>query len=318
MSLDFGLMGITIKTTELLLRNRRREPLCDGLYLQATPGTMTAIIGPSGCGKSVLLSLLTGYQRPTQGSLFFGDHELWSNYGHVRDIIGYVPQAEVMIPELLVAESLDYRLRFRFRDSSPAERLQQIRKTCTMLGLDKLDELLAKRVGSSESRGEFPSGGERRRINIAHELLSQPGVLFMDEPTSGLSSSESDTLIKHMQMFALERDIAVIMTIHSPSQYTFECFHNVMVLGMGGVLAYYGSREKAADYFHTTTPVAYDRENPAEYILRCVSNGREVGRGAALRFKECRRQPEFNYLIHPLDGTSTPSHVAVPNNATNP
>lgn len=293
-------MGIIIKTTELCLRVRRRV-LCDGLYLQAVPGAMTAIMGPCGCGKSVFLRLLTGYERPTEGRIFFGDSELWADYDCVRDIIGYVPQAEVMIPELLVAESLDYRLRFRFRERNQEQRQKQIRHTCAMLGLGNLDTLLAKRVGSPEWRGEYPSGGERRMINIAHEVLSQPQVLFMDEPTSGLASIDADGLIKQMRVLAVQRAIPVIMTIHAPSRDTFECFHDVIVMGMGGVLAYYGRRDRATEYFQMTTPVAYQGENPAEYILRCVSNEPNAGRDASLRFQEYRRQKEYDYLIRPLN-----------------
>lgn len=295
-------MGIEVNTTELCLWDRRRRALCDGLYLRATPGTLTAIMGPCGCGKSVFLRLLTGYERPTQGRIFFGSRELWADYEHVRDIIGYVPQAEVMIPELLVSESLEYRLRFRFRKRGPEERHEQIRRTCAMLGLGDLDSLLAKRVGSPEWRGEYPSGGERRRINIAHEILSQPQVLFMDEPTSGLASIDADGLIKQMRVLAVQRTIPVIMTIHAPGRDTFECFHDVLVMGMGGVVAYYGKRANAAEYFQRTTPITYQGENPAEYILRCVSNEPHAGREAALRFQERRLQSGFEYLIRPLDG----------------
>ena len=298
-------MGIEVNTTELCLWDRRQRALCDGLYLRATPGTLTAIMGPCGCGKSVFLRLLTGYERPTQGRIFFGNTELWADNECVRDNIGYVPQAEVMIPELRVAESLDYRLRFRFRRRGSGERQEQIRRTCAMLGLGDLDNLLTKRVGSPEWRGEYPSGGERRRINIAHEVLSQPQVLFMDEPTSGLASIDADGLIKQMQTLAVQRAIPVIMTIHAPGRETFECFNDVMVMGMGGVVAYYGKQLKVADYFQKTTPITYQGENPAEYILKCVSNEPHAGREAALRFRECRSQPGFEYLIRPFDGVET-------------
>lgn len=281
------------------------QVLCDGVYLQAGPGTLTAIIGPSGCGKSVLIRLLTGYQRPTTGRIFLGQTELWTDYQRVRDMIGYVPQAEVMIPELRVAESLDYRLRFRFRDSTPQERSKKIRETCTMLGLSDLDNLLNKQVGSSENHGRgFPSGGERRRINIAHEILSQPQVLFMDEPTSGLASIEADALVKHLRKLAVTSEMPVVLTIHSPSRDAFECFHNVLIMGMGGVVAYYGKAGKATDYFQRTTPIEYEGENPAEYVLRCVSNEPNAAREAAQRFRDSRLNNQFDYLIGPVDGAN--------------
>jgi ABC-type multidrug transport system ATPase subunit len=298
-------MGIPVNTTELYFRDRRQRVLSDGLYLRAAPGTLTAIIGPSGCGKSVLIRLLTGYQRPSEGSIFLGDKELWANYERVRDMIGYVPQAEVMIPELRVAESLDYRLRFRFRDRSPQDRQKKIRETCAMLGLSDLDSLLTKQVGSSENHGgRFPSGGERRRINIAHEILSQPQVLFMDEPTSGLASIEADALVKHLRKLAITSESPVVLTIHSPSRDAFESFHNVIIMGMGGVLAYYGKGDKAADYFQRTTPIAYEDENPAEYVLRCVSNEPNAARVAAVRFRENRQNGRFDNLIGPCNGAN--------------
>jgi ABC-type multidrug transport system ATPase subunit len=295
-------MGITVKTTELYCEDRQGRVLCDRLYLQAKPATMTAIVGPSGCGKSVFLRLLTGYQIPQKGRICFGNRDLRRDSGLVREIIGYVPQAEVMIPELLVYESLDYRLRFRFRTRSPEERRKHIRATCAMLGLGDLDNTLLKRVGSPELRGPYPSGGERRRINIAHEILSQPEVLFMDEPTSGLATVEADPLMKQIRELAVGRQIPVVASIHSPSRDTFDCFDYVIVMGMGGVLAYYGTRLKAVDYFQNTTPIAYQGENPVEYVLRCVSNGFNASRQAAVRFQTHRGSPGFEYLIQPWDG----------------
>jgi ABC-type multidrug transport system ATPase subunit len=204
-----------------------------------------------------------------------------------------------MIPELRVAESLDYRMRFRSPGSGPQQRREQIRKTCAMLGLGDLDKLFAKPVGSPESRGEYPSGGERRRINIAHEVLSQPRVLFMDEPTSGLAAIEAYDLIKQMRLLAETRSIPIVMTIHAPGRDTFDCFDDVLVVGMGGVLGYYGWREKVVDYFRETTPVGYLNENPAEYVLKCVPNDLYAGAQAARCFKEKRDQPGFEFLHKP-------------------
>lgn len=238
----------------------------------------------------------------------FGRNDLWVDHKRVLDIIGYVPQAEVMIPELRVAESLDYRMQFRFRGCPPQERRKRIWNTCKMLGLGDLDNLFTKRVGSPEWRGKYPSGGERRRINIAHEVLSQPQVIFMDEPTSGLASIDADELIKEMRKLAFNRDIPVVMTIHAPSRDTFECFEDVLVMGMGGVIAYYGRRENAVGYFQETTFVPYHGENPAEYILKCVSNQPNAAQKAALCFKERRGLPGFEYLLSPLEeAPNTPS-----------
>jgi ABC-type multidrug transport system ATPase subunit len=180
-----------------------------------------------------------------------------------------------------------------------------------MLGLGDLDNLLAKRVGSPEWRGEYPSGGERRRINIAHEVLSQPQVLFMDEPTSGLAFIDADGLIKQMRILAAERDIPVVMTIHAPGRETFECFHDVLVMGMGGAAAYYGPCSKAAEYFQQTTPITYQEENPAEYILKCVSNEPHAAREAGFRFRQCRSGAGFDYLIRPFDGVEAAQPAAV-------
>jgi ABC-type multidrug transport system ATPase subunit len=124
----------------------------------------------------------------------------------------------------------------------------------------------------------------------------------MDEPTSGLASIDADGLIKQMRVLAVQRTIPVIMTIHAPGRETFECFHDVLVMGMGGVVAYYGRQSNVVEYFQKTTPITYQGENPAEYILKCVSNEPHAGREAALRFRECCRQPGFEYLIRPLDG----------------
>lgn len=250
--------------------------LCEGLYLRARPGTFTAIMGRSGAGKSVFLNLVNGYNRADAGSiLFVGEggsvYDLHQDAGEVRDFVGYVPQAEAMIPDLTLRQSLDYRLRLKFPDMAPRVRNAYLTDTCLKLGFDRrrLDEILDTQVGSPEwptGRGGL-SGGERRRANIAHELISRPLVLILDEPTSGLSSVDADKVVRLLSELARKERIAIVATIHQPSRDSFALFTHLLLVNFGGQPLYYGPAGDAPRQLEAASGVSAAGKNPAEYVM---------------------------------------------------
>jgi ABC-type multidrug transport system ATPase subunit len=251
--------------------------ICKGVYIRAKPGTMTAIMGPAGCGKSTLLDLANGYRTPTTGKAFIiKDKEsinIHKNYGKVREWIGYLPQDDVMIPELTVYQSLNYCLKLQFIGLPYQIREHIIRQTCRHLGFEKarLNKFLNTVIGSSESGIRGLSGGERKRANLAHELIAMPLILFLDEPTSGLSSVDADKIVRLLQKLTQLDRLTTIATIHQPSRDTYQRFDHLLLMNHGGTVAYYGSSQDAARYFETITDTSAKR-NPAEYLLEMLDN----------------------------------------------
>lgn len=253
----------------------KKGVLCDGTFIRAKPETITAVMGPSGAGKSVFLNLLNGYNRPTSGHVLVGGQfDVHGSGGAkaVRDFIGYVPQAEVMIPELTVLESLCYRLRLRYPDIKRDFSERFARQVCSRLGFagDELSEFLNKRIGSPESRGKVLSGGQRRRANIAHELVCRTQVLILDEPTSGLSSVDADQIVALLHDLAKQDRMTIITTVHQPSRDAFGKFDDLLLMSYGGKVAYYGPAQQAPGILEKTTGTACGAKNPAEYVLEAL------------------------------------------------
>ena len=272
-----GRPRVGIETTPLYYEVSGRM-ICNGIYIRAQPGTMTAIMGPAGCGKSTLLDLMNGYRIPTEGQVFIlrdtKKINIHQDYGKVRDWLGYLPQDDVMIPELTVYQSLNYCLRLQFIGLVAPIRDHIIRQTGYNIGFDKerLHKFLNTVIGSSESGIRGLSGGERKRANLAHELIAMPLILFLDEPTSGLSSVDADKIVRLLQKLTRLDELTTIATIHQPSRDTFERFDNLLLINHFGTTAYYGSCKKAAPYFEKVTGVSRANRNPAEYLLEMLDN----------------------------------------------
>lgn len=264
---------------------RAGEPghwLCQGVFIRARPGTVTAILGPSGCGKTVLLDLLNGYARPTSGRIEVGRRfDLRRDFDRIRDLIGYVPQGDVMIPELTVGQSLHYRLRLRYPGMSEAMRGRIVHQTCRQLGFpeSEIGRLLERPIGGGELDRKGLSGGERKRINIVHELLGRPAILLLDEPTSGLSSADSDEILGWLGQLARGEGLTLIASVHQPSRVAMEGFDDLLVMAGGGRMAYYGPAARAVGFFQEATDEPFPAGgNAAEYILRLVRQARDADR----------------------------------------
>ena len=155
--------------------------ILDDVSLAVLPGELVGLMGPSGAGKSTLISALNGYCPPASGNVTINGRDLYEQYDEFRGMIGYVPQDDIMHADLTVQEALYYSARLRLpKDYSDNEISQRIRKVIKDLGLEGTEHT---RIGNAELRGI--SGGQRKRVNVAMELLTDPPLLFLDEPTSG-------------------------------------------------------------------------------------------------------------------------------------
>ncbi|MBI5533926.1 MAG: FHA domain-containing protein [Deltaproteobacteria bacterium] len=214
----------------------QQRTLLDHVSFKALPGDMIALMGPSGAGKTTLLLTLNGYLPPSAGLVRINGENLYAIYDNLRGSIGYVPQDDIVHPELTVFEAVRYSARFRLPpDYSDAEIDRRVNETLAQLGLEGVKSL---EIGKPEKK--VLSGGQRKRVNIAMELVTDPVILFLDEPTSGLAADDTTALVKLLHDLAKATGKTIIMTIHQPAKDEYEQFNLCLILGYGGVPMFYG------------------------------------------------------------------------------
>ncbi|MCF0195900.1 MAG: ATP-binding cassette domain-containing protein [Bacteroidaceae bacterium] len=206
-------------------------------------GELVAVMGGSGVGKSTLLSILNGSLPPDSGELTINGKSLYDNLDEMKPLMGFVPQDDLLIPELTVRENLYYTALFCFAGDTKEAINQRVEKVLADLGLAYIADL---KVGTPLQK--TISGGQRKRLNIALELIREPAVLFLDEPTSGLSSADSERVI-HMLKEQTYRSRLVIVNIHQPSSDIYKLFDRLWLLDKGGYPIYDGNNIEAVSHF---------------------------------------------------------------------
>lgn len=206
-------------------------------------GNLIGIMGGSGVGKSTLINLLNGKLDPTAGRLHINGHTI--HKASQTGVIGYVPQDDLLFEELTVYQNLYYNARICFSDFSTS----LIESTVNKI-LDDLDLQDIKNLRVGDPLNKFISGGQRKRLNIALELMREPVVLFVDEPTSGLSSMDSEKVMQLLKDLARSGKL-VIAIIHQPSSDIFKLFDKLWILDKGGYPIYNGNPIDAVVYFKT-------------------------------------------------------------------
>jgi ABC-type multidrug transport system ATPase subunit/pSer/pThr/pTyr-binding forkhead associated (FHA) protein len=250
------------------------KTLLDHVSFKALPGDMIALMGPSGAGKTTLLLTLNGYLPPTNGQVRINGEDLYLIYDALRGSIGYVPQDDIVHPELTVFEAVKYSARFRLPpDYSEDEIDRRVEETLHDLGLEAIMNL---QIGRPEKK--VLSGGQRKRVNIALELVTDPVILFLDEPTSGLAADDTTALINLLADMTHKTGKTIVMTIHQPAKDEFEKFNLAFILGYGGVPLYFGPADESAYRFFGAI---IEREGPYRAMadrtgMRRVDNPRDM------------------------------------------
>ena len=224
----------------------RQRVLLDHITFKARPGDQIALMGPSGAGKTTLLTVLNGYLRPSSGEVRVNGENLYAVYDALRGNIGYVPQDDIVHPELTVWEAIKYSAQFRLPpDYSEEEIDRRVEQTVRDLGLEQVKHL---EIGRPERK--ILSGGQRKRVNIAIELVTDPALMFLDEPTSGLAADDTVALIDLLSNLAKKTGKTIIVTIHQPAREEYEKFNLALIMGYGGVPVYYGpSGRESYEFF---------------------------------------------------------------------
>ncbi|MEY4605208.1 MAG: hypothetical protein RIT43_2500 [Bacteroidota bacterium] len=216
-----------------------------GIEIVEESGTLFGIMGGSGAGKTTLLNVLSGLDPTDQVKVTLNGFPVSSSESKAN--IGYIPQDDLLMEELTVYQNLFFNAKLINASWSKEELDQRVEKVLRDLGLYEIRNI---QVGSPLNKKI--SGGQRKRLNIALELLREPLVLFVDEPTSGLSSKDSENVMNLLKQLAQTGKL-IFVVIHQPSSEIYKLFDKMFILDVGGFPVYYGNPIEAVIYFKTLT-----------------------------------------------------------------
>jgi ABC-type multidrug transport system ATPase subunit/ABC-type multidrug transport system permease subunit len=247
--------NVTIEANSIVVHAPNGKRLLDPVSLTVFPSELVALMGPAGAGKTTLLKALNGYTKPVEGNVLFNGASLYDYYDRFRHQMGYVPQDDIVHPQLTVGQALYFSARLR-TDLTDAEIKTRTSKVLEDLHLlDKINTI----IGSPERK--TLSGGQRKRVNIALELITDTPVLFLDEPTSGLSSYDAESVVDLLKALS-KSGKTVITTIHQPSLKIYKQFDDLIMISRDT-----GDKAGALVYFGPTYPDSIQFFNPPEHAL---------------------------------------------------
>lgn len=233
---------ITFEAEHLFYHFRSGRAGLQNVSISEQGGKLIGIMGASGSGKSTLLNVLNGNEKPSGGRVLINGIDVHEESDQVQGVVGYIPQDDLLIEDLTVYENLYYAARLCCVQSKRETR-ELVDRVLTTLGLIEARDL---KVGNPLDK--TISGGQRKRLNIGLELLREPSILFVDEPTSGLSSRDSENIMDLLKELTL-RGKMIFVVIHQPSSDIFKMFDSLIILDVGGFQIYYGNPVEAIIYF---------------------------------------------------------------------
>ncbi|KAI9376090.1 P-loop containing nucleoside triphosphate hydrolase protein [Aspergillus egyptiacus] len=256
---------------------KRPRNLIEGISGCVEQGELVALMGPSGCGKTTLLNVLA--RRAASSGAKTSGHS-YVNGGEIDNatfgrITSYVEQEDALIGSLTVEETLKFAADLSLPGSvGKSERVQRIHTLLESFGIQNQASTL---VGTPIRKGI--SGGQKRRVSVASQLITCPKILFLDEPTSGLDSTASYEVISYVKKLARANKLLIIASIHQPSTTTFQLFDKLLLLSAGKT-CYYGLVRDVPSYFGGIGYPVPPQTNPAEYILDIVSSDFTADKGS--------------------------------------
>lgn len=232
----------SLEVRDLVCRFRNRQVAVDGTSFTLHRGEMVCVMGASGCGKSTLMRALAGQFPPSQGDVLFNGRSLYSNHDNLRRYVTYIPQHDAFDEHLTIEENLDFAAALRTPHLNRRERGRRIDGKLAELGLNERRNYV---VGAADKK--TLSGGERKRLNIGLDMISSADVYLFDEPTSGLSSKDSEHVIEIIR--GMSHNKIVLVTIHQPTSKIFQMFNKAALLDRGGKLVFFGTPQEMLKYF---------------------------------------------------------------------
>ncbi|OAL30113.1 hypothetical protein AYO20_08916 [Fonsecaea nubica] len=240
-------------------------------------GSVLALMGPSGSGKTTLLNVLahrtSTMKGEIRGKIMINGQP--TNAAAVQQVSTYVEQEDAMIGILTLRETIDFAARLSMNGQlSKRDRVARVNELIESFGLQRQADTI---VGTPLRKGL--SGGQKRRLSVASQLVTSPRVVFLDEPTSGLDSAASFECMKYIRQVAKQHNLIVIASIHQPSTTTFQLFDQLMLLS-GGRTCYFGPVSNIQPYFERISRPVPLHINPAEFLLDLVNSDFNHGAGA--------------------------------------
>nr|GMD64753.1 ABC transporter G family member 15-like [Ipomoea batatas]GMD71464.1 ABC transporter G family member 15-like [Ipomoea batatas] len=267
------------------------KKLLHGLSGYAQPGRIMSIMGPSGSGKSTLLDSLAGRLSSNvvmTGNILLNGKKRRLDYG----VVAYVAQEDVLLGTLTPRETITYSAKLRLPTTLTDDEIKQIVEGTIMeMGLlDCADRL----VGNWQMRGI--SGGEKKRLSIALEILVRPHILFLDEPTSGLDSAAAFFVVHALKNISSDGRI-VVSSIHQPSSEVFALFDDLYLLS-GGETVYFGEAQMAKEFFAEAGFPCPSRRNPSDHYLRCINSDFDIVTATLKGSQRIQETQKSDYLMN--------------------
>ncbi|NJN42327.1 MAG: ATP-binding cassette domain-containing protein [Flammeovirgaceae bacterium] len=234
---------ITFATEYLFYHFKSGRAGLQNINLSENGAKLIGIMGASGSGKSTLLTVLNGTEKPSSGRVIINGINIHEEPQKIQGVIGFVPQDDLLMEDLSVFQNLSFAAQLCFGHYSDREITELVDRVLLSLGLSEIRHL---RVGSVLQK--TISGGQRKRLNIGLELLREPTILFVDEPTSGLSSRDSVNIMDLLKELTL-RGKMIFVVIHQPSSDIFKMFDSLLILDTGGFQIYSGNPIESINYF---------------------------------------------------------------------
>jgi len=236
-------INIIVNAHDLEFRFRNSENGIRRFSFCEESGQLIGIMGGSGVGKTTLLNLLSGQIQLSRGRVSFNQYDLHSDRFKLKGVLGFVPQDDLLFEELTVYQNLYYNAKLSFGKYTELQLQEVLEKILNDLGLAEIRDL---KVGNPLNK--FISGGQRKRLNIGLELMREPSVLFIDEPTSGLSSMDAENVIRLLKEQTVKGKL-IIANIHQPNSAIFKMLDKLWVFDRGGFPVYSGNPVEAILYF---------------------------------------------------------------------
>lgn len=242
---DYTKLKFSVNNLEYTFPNGKKA--LHNINLEEKSGTLVGIMGASGAGKTTLLNTLCGLEKPSAGLIAINDVDVFNSKELIDGLIGYIAQDDLLFEDLTVYQNLYYNAELCFKDYDQVKLHKLVLQTLNNLGLLEIKDIM---VGSPLNKKI--SGGQRKRLNIALELIREPAVLFVDEPTSGLSSRDSENVMDLLKELS-QKGKLIFVVIHQPSSDIFKMFDKLILLDVGGYQIYYGNPVEGVMYFKKAT-----------------------------------------------------------------
>lgn len=255
--------NISLVARNVEFRFKNSENGLQEFNLREKSGKLVGIMGGSGVGKSTLLNILNGNLKPQKGEILINGYDLYNEKEKekLNGVIGFIPQDDLLMEDLTVFQNLYYNAKLCLNDYDDKKIREIVDQVLIDLDLHKTKDL---KVGKPLNK--VISGGQRKRVNIGLELIREPSILFIDEPTSGLSSVDSEMVMNLLKEQVVKGKL-VIVNIHQPSSDLYKMFDRIIFLDKGGYQIYSGNPSEAVVYFKTKSNHANAKED------QCVTCG---------------------------------------------